>query len=100
MENNSIHFKRCQPRQRGADKGICSKLAGIPDGLKIDKNGNVYSGCGDGLNVWAANGDLIGKIIVEGGVANFLFADNDLVMLAETRVLKLHLLCKGDCNEI
>ena len=24
---------------------------GIPDGLQIDKNGNVYAGCGDGVQV-------------------------------------------------
>jgi gluconolactonase len=71
---------------------------GIPDGVKCDRDGNVYSGCGDGLNVWASSGDLIGKIMVDGGVANFVFAGNDLIMLAETRVLKLRLLCKGNCK--
>jgi gluconolactonase len=25
--------------------------AGIPDGIQIDKNGNVYAGCGDGVQV-------------------------------------------------
>ena len=25
--------------------------AGIPDGIQIDKNGNVYAGCGDGIQV-------------------------------------------------
>ena len=24
---------------------------GIPDGIQIDKNGNVYAGCGDGVQV-------------------------------------------------
>ena len=24
---------------------------GIPDGVQIDKNGNVYAGCGDGVQV-------------------------------------------------
>lgn len=70
---------------------------GIPDGVKLDRNGNVYSGCGDGLNVWAASGDLIGKIYVEGGVSNFCFAGNVLILLAETRILKINLLCDGKC---
>lgn len=25
--------------------------AGIPDGIQVDKAGNVYSGCGDGVHV-------------------------------------------------
>jgi sugar lactone lactonase YvrE len=25
---------------------------GIPDGIKCDMGGNVYSSCGDGINVW------------------------------------------------
>ena len=73
-------------------------FVGIPDGIKLDRDGNVYSGCGDGLNVWAPNGDLIGKICVPGGVSNFCFAGNELILLAETRVLKIHLLCTGNCQ--
>ncbi|KAK9427546.1 calcium-dependent phosphotriesterase [Lipomyces doorenjongii] len=43
----------------------------IPDGIKCDLDGNVYSGCGDGINVWSPGGVLIGRILVDGGVANF-----------------------------
>ena len=25
--------------------------SGVPDGMQIDKNGNVYAGCGDGVQV-------------------------------------------------
>lgn len=60
---------------------------GIPDGIKCDLAGNVYSGCGDGVNVWSPGGILIGKIVIPGGVANFCFARNgELVLLNETRV--------------
>lgn len=46
---------------------------GIPDGIKTDRDGNVYSGCGDGIQVWSPGGELIGKILIDGGVANFCF---------------------------
>ncbi|KAL1981935.1 hypothetical protein VTN96DRAFT_1999 [Rasamsonia emersonii] len=46
---------------------------GIPDGIKCDTAGNVYSGCGDGVHVWTPGGSLIGKIYVPGGCANFCF---------------------------
>ncbi|KAL4873856.1 hypothetical protein BDV12DRAFT_182174 [Aspergillus spectabilis] len=47
---------------------------GFPDGIKCDMQGNVYSGCGNGLNVWSPGGVLIGKILIPGGVSNFCFA--------------------------
>ncbi|CRG83925.1 hypothetical protein PISL3812_01281 [Talaromyces islandicus] len=47
---------------------------GAPDGIKTDMAGNVYSGCGDGINVWSPGGVLLGKILIEGGIANFGFA--------------------------
>lgn len=46
---------------------------GFPDGVKCDMEGNVYSGCGDGVHVWSPGGILLGKILVPGGVANFCF---------------------------
>lgn len=46
---------------------------GAPDGIKCDVFGNVYAGCGDGVNIWNAGGMLIGKIQIEGGVSNFCF---------------------------
>ncbi|GAW12466.1 hypothetical protein ANO14919_018350 [Xylariales sp. No.14919] len=46
---------------------------GVPDGIKCDIDGNVYSGCGDGVNVWSPGGLLLGRILVEGGAANLCF---------------------------
>lgn len=46
---------------------------GIPDGIKCDLEGNVYSGCDDGINVWSPGGVLLGRILIDGGVANFCF---------------------------
>jgi gluconolactonase len=58
----------------------------IPDGIKCDLDGNVYSGCGDGVSIWAPDGTLLGKILVPGGVANFCFGrPGELLLLNETR---------------
>jgi len=54
---------------------------GIPDGIKTDKAGNVYAGCGDGVNVWNPQGRLLGKILVSGGAANFALGENGMVFL-------------------
>lgn len=55
--------------------------AGIPDGIKCDCRGNVYAGCGDGVNVWAPDGRLLGKIVVPGGAANFALGPGGQVFL-------------------
>lgn len=65
---------------------------GIPDGIKCDLSGNVYSGCGDGVSIWSPGGVLLGKILVPGGVANFCFGrEGALYLLNETRVWRARL---------
>ena len=60
---------------------------GIPDGIKCDVQGNVYSGCGDCVNVWSPGGRLLGKIVISGGVANYCFTrKGEMVLLNETRL--------------
>jgi len=66
--------------------------AGIPDGIKVDTMGNVYAGCGDGVHVWNAGGDLAGKILVQGGVANFGFGEAGVMfLLNEKRLYRVDL---------
>jgi len=66
--------------------------AGIPDGIKCDFHGNVYSGCGDGLNIWSRGGLLLGKILLPGGVANFCFGrPGEIFLLNETELWHLEL---------
>lgn len=50
---------------------------GIPDGIKVDAAGNVWSGTGSGVAVWNEAGDLIGQIAVKGGAANFGFGETE-----------------------
>jgi gluconolactonase len=60
---------------------------GVPDGIKCDTSGNVYSGCGDGINVWSPGGVLLGRILVNGGAANFCFGrKGELFILNENRL--------------
>lgn len=65
---------------------------GIPDGIKCDVHGNVYSGCGDGINVWSPGGVLLGRILVEGGAANFCFGrDGEMFILNEHKLWRAQL---------
>ncbi|KDQ22634.1 hypothetical protein PLEOSDRAFT_1109731 [Pleurotus ostreatus PC15] len=61
--------------------------AGIPDGLQVDMSGNVYAGTGDGVQVWNADGTLLGKFFVGTRTANMAFAGfGRLVILSQTKL--------------
>ncbi|RYP16711.1 hypothetical protein DL765_004947 [Monosporascus sp. GIB2] len=70
--------------------------SGIPDGIHCDSNGNVYSGCGDGVHVWNPSGKLIGKIYLGRTSANFNFAgDGRMVICAGTNLYYATLAASG-----
>jgi gluconolactonase len=68
------------------DRLFCVVTPGIPDGLKVDTEGRVYSSSASGLQVYNRGGDLIGEIIAPG-VANFTFGgkdNNTLYLMADS----------------
>lgn len=70
---------------------------GIPDGLKLDEAGNVYSSYASGVQVYSPAGDLIGEIIAPGA-ANFVFGGprrNVLYILADTVIYAAELQAVG-----
>jgi gluconolactonase len=46
------------------------KGPGLPDGLKIDKQGNVFSAGPGGLHIFNKDGKLLGKLVVPGPTSN------------------------------
>jgi gluconolactonase len=76
-----------------ANRRLFSMAAeGFPDGIKCDLEGNVYSGCGDGVEVWNPAGTLIGRIVVPGGIANFCFGrEGELFLCNEEKLWRLQL---------
>ncbi|OQN99440.1 hypothetical protein B0A48_14417 [Cryoendolithus antarcticus] len=69
--------------------------AGVPDGIKCDAEGNVYSGCGDGIQVWDAQGTLLGKIWTGSTVGNFNFAKDGIWAFGEERLYFIKLAARG-----
>ena len=60
----------------------------IPDGLKVDSEGRVYSSSGTGVQVFDTTGRILGEILA-GGVANFCFGgigNNMLFMMCDTAI--------------
>lgn len=71
-----------------ADRLFAVVTPGIPDGLKVDSAGRVYSSSLSGVKVYAPSGKLLGEILAYG-VANFCFggANNDMVfMMCDTNI--------------
>lgn len=59
-------------RHLANDRLFAVVAPGIPDGLKVDAAGRVYSSSASGIQVYNPAGDLIGEIVAPG-VANFTF---------------------------
>ncbi len=71
---------------------------GVPDGIRSDIEGRVWSSAGDGVHVFAPDGKLIGKILVPEGPANLCFGGKDgttLFITARTSLYSISVLVKG-----
>ena len=70
---------------------------GIPDGLKVDSEGRVYSSAANGVQVFSSEGLLLGLIAVDG-VANFTFGGengNQLYLCADDAIWVVAIAAKG-----
>ncbi len=71
---------------------------GVPDGIKVDREGNVYVTGPQGIWVWDAEGHHIGTIVMPEQPANLAWGDSDLATLyitATTSVYKLRTAAHG-----
>ena len=46
---------------------------GVPDGIRLDEDGNVWSSAGDGVHCISPSGELLGKILIPETVSNLCF---------------------------
>jgi gluconolactonase len=84
-------------RRLGHDRLFAVVSPGVPDGIKLDRQGRVYTSSASGVQVFSPDGDLLGEINAPG-VANFAFGgpDNDvLFILADTRIWQVKLNVAG-----
>lgn len=77
---------------------FCSIDKGLPDGIRCDADGRVFSSAGDGVQIFNASGELIGKILVPESPANLAFGGKShktLYITARTSLYSIPLLVKG-----
>ncbi|WP_341364790.1 SMP-30/gluconolactonase/LRE family protein [Thalassospira sp. SN3W] len=66
---------------------------GLPDGIRVDCHGNVWSSAADGVHCFDRAGTLLGKILVPETVSNLTFGGargNEILMTATTSVYAIH----------
>jgi gluconolactonase len=74
------------------------KHEGVPDGIKVDKSGNLFVTGPKGIWVWDANGNHLGTIVMPEQPANLTWGDKDyrtLYITATTSVYRLELKTQG-----
>jgi gluconolactonase len=85
-------------RQLTNDRLVAVVTPGIPDGLKTDSAGRVYSSSSTGVKVYDAQGRLLGEILVPGS-SNFCFGGpegNRLFILNDTAIWAATLNARGN----
>ena len=82
--------------ERGRPFG--TPVPGFPDGMAVDSDGRVYVSCDRGIQVFGADGALVGEIAVPGGAVNFTFGGPDrdvLLITADDAIWAAHLQATG-----
>ena len=74
------------------------KKDGVPDGIKVDKNGNLFVTGPKGIWVWDAKGNHLGTIVMPEQPANLAWGDpnySTLYITATTSVYRLETKTRG-----
>lgn len=61
----------------GGGEPLCVIDEGVPDGIRCDEQGNIWSSAGDGIQIFAPDGTRIGRIPVPESPANLCFGGED-----------------------
>ncbi|MFQ1700237.1 SMP-30/gluconolactonase/LRE family protein [Loktanella agnita] len=81
------------------DRGVFASIdRGIPDGIRIDTAGNLWSSAGDGVHCFAPDGTLLGKIFLPETVSNLCFGGSDghrMFITSTTSVFQIFVNVKG-----
>ena len=71
---------------------------GLYDGLRVDVHGNLWLSAGDGVRCHAADGDLLGKVLIPESVANLCFGGakrNRMFVCGTTSLYSVYLNTRG-----
>lgn len=69
------HIRAFRVRADGTtdDLGVFATTVGIPDGMRVDRDGNLWASAGPGINVYDPDGRQLGRIDLPENVTNLAF---------------------------
>ncbi len=83
------------------EEGIFAVIdPGVPDGMRVDSEGHLFCSAGDGIQVFNADGKLLGKILTSQAASNCTFGGShlkELFITATKSVWRVSLLVSGNC---
>ena len=68
---------------------------GVPDGMKIDCEGNLYCCAQGGLHVYKSDGSFLGRLLTPMQVTNFTWGDDDMRSIYLTGITTLYRIRTG-----
>jgi gluconolactonase len=71
---------------------------GLPDGFRLDVDGNLWTSAGDGVHCFSPQGVLLGRILIPEVVANLVFGGaqrNRLFIAATTSIYAVYVAKRG-----
>jgi gluconolactonase len=77
---------------------FCSTDNGLPDGFRVDVDGNIWTSAADGVHCFSPDGTLLGKILVPQTVSNVTFGGprrNRLFITATKSLYAVYTASKG-----
>jgi gluconolactonase len=102
VKDGPRHIRACPVNRDGKSLGkgklFAASTVGHFDGFRFDTKGNVWASAGDGVHVYAPDGDLIGKIRVAEVAANVCFGGpkrNRLYICGTTSLYAIYVNAQG-----
>ncbi len=92
------HGTLLRPRTFADHTKEVASREGLPDGLKVDRGGNVWATGPGGVCVFTPQGELLGRISAGAKVANSAWGDDGstLYITATTRLSRIRVATRGD----
>lgn len=91
-------FDVVEGRRLADGRVFCTIDEGVPDGFRLDVEGNLWTSAADGVHCFAPDGTLLGKILVPERVANLTFGGpkgNRLFIAATSSIYAIYVATNG-----
>ncbi len=92
-----IHTYPVAGPEVGAGRVFAQVSPGMPDGIRTDEHGNLWSSSGSGVQIYAPDGRRLGEVPVPEAIGNLTFSHREpyLYIAASSSLYRLPVLVRG-----